>query len=153
MTSSDGYGVAAQRFVTRLQSGDFAGAAGQVSPEVPAGAMGAQRLEQIWTQLTAQLGTLSDLAAGSTVVEGAQIDLAIDDGWVIPGGGRESSGLIRRCASRDRSAVCCVSFRASFGRHIRRGAGRSDVRYARTDRVAYGAHPRARGRNAYDATG
>jgi len=31
----------------------------------------------------------------STVVEGAQIDLAIDDGWVIPGGGRESSTVER----------------------------------------------------------
>jgi uncharacterized membrane protein len=50
------------------------------------------------------------------------------DRWRQRGGcGRESTSLIRRCASRDRSPVCCVSFRASVGRHVRRGAGGRDV--------------------------
>ena len=57
-----------------------------------------------------------------------------------PRGRREPSGVVRRRAPHDRSAVRGVSFGAAVGHDVRRGAGRSDVRHAGADRVA-----RARG--------
>ena len=72
MTTDERWSIAAERFVRRLQSGEYASAAADVSPDVPAGAMSAARLAQIWTQLTAQLGTLGELAPGDVSVEGAR---------------------------------------------------------------------------------
>jgi dienelactone hydrolase len=66
----DRYSATAERFVRRLQSGDFAAASSQVSSSVPAGAMSADRLAQIWAQLTGQLGTLTALEAPRSIAEG-----------------------------------------------------------------------------------
>lgn len=59
--TDDRWTAAAERFVRRLERGAFADAAREVSPAVPAGAMSAERLGELWTQLTAQLGPLAAL--------------------------------------------------------------------------------------------
>jgi len=68
--NADRWTAAAGQFVERLQTGAYDAAANTVSPTVPAGAMSAPRLEQIWSQLTAQLGPLSALTPGSMAEQG-----------------------------------------------------------------------------------
>lgn len=72
--STDRWNAAALTFVGALRAGDFAAAAAIVSPAAPPGAMSAGRLEQLWTQLTSQLGELAELAPGeSSAEDGRQV--------------------------------------------------------------------------------
>lgn len=54
--------AAAVHFVQALVEERWSDAAARVSPAVPAGTMSAERLQQVWTQLTSRLGMLEALA-------------------------------------------------------------------------------------------
>jgi dienelactone hydrolase len=62
--TDDRWTAAATRFVRDLERGAYDDAARTVSPSVPAGAMSAERLRQLWMQLTGQLGPLAALGPG-----------------------------------------------------------------------------------------
>ncbi len=61
---TDRWNAAAIDWVNLLKDGDFETAASRVDPAVPAGAMSADRLGQIWQQVSAQLGALESLRPG-----------------------------------------------------------------------------------------
>jgi dienelactone hydrolase len=69
---------AAETFVRRLQRGAFDSAAATVSRAVPAGALNADRLRQIWTQLSTAAGTLTTLRAERVTLQDTMhvVDLA-----------------------------------------------------------------------------
>src|SRR5689334_5151924 len=60
---------AAERFLRALERGDFDAASDAVSPEVPADAMSAPRLRDLWAQLLGHLGALGDLRHDEARVE------------------------------------------------------------------------------------
>jgi len=61
---TDRWNAAAIDWIHLLRDGDFEAAASRVDPAVPAGAMSADRLGQIWQQVSAQLGALEALLPG-----------------------------------------------------------------------------------------
>lgn len=67
--TTDRWTERALTFVRALDDHDFAAAGALVSAAVPADAMSPNRLEQLWTQLTSQLGPLAQLTPGESAVE------------------------------------------------------------------------------------
>ena len=63
---------AALGFVRALDRGDWSAAAKRVSPAVANGAMSAERLQQIWAQLTGSLGALRAIGDAAESTEGAR---------------------------------------------------------------------------------
>lgn len=66
----DRWNRAALEWIRLLQDGDFGEAGARVDPEVPEGVMGPGELETLWSQVSAQLGTLSSLAPGRISEQG-----------------------------------------------------------------------------------
>lgn len=60
-TGQERWVAAAESFVRRLEAGAFDSAAAMIAPAVPAGALSAERLGELWAQLTAAAGTLEEL--------------------------------------------------------------------------------------------
>ena len=70
--------AAAALFVQALVDARWSDAAGRVAASVPAGAMSAERLQQVWTQLTGRLGALEALALQEVATQDGRqlVDLA-----------------------------------------------------------------------------
>lgn len=103
---TDRWNAAAIDWIHLLRDGDFEAAASRVDPAVPAGAMSADRLGQIWQQVSAQLGALESLQPGP-VSESAPyhvVDLA---------GGFETQALTVRVVFNDSLQVSGFFFRPS----------------------------------------
>jgi dienelactone hydrolase len=58
---ADRWTRAATDFIGQMKAGDFAAASAMVSPAVPAGTFSAEKLGEIWAQLTSQVGELAGL--------------------------------------------------------------------------------------------
>jgi len=70
LTSSDRWNRAALEWIGLLRGGAFQEASARVDPAVPEGAMSAERLEAIWSQLSTQVGTLESVGPGPVSEQG-----------------------------------------------------------------------------------
>ena len=68
--AADRWNRAALEWIELLNQGSFSEAAARVDPAVPEGAMGTEQLTDLWGQITAQLGGLRSVDAGSVVEQG-----------------------------------------------------------------------------------
>jgi len=68
--TADRWNRAALEWVALLRDGAFKDASARVDPNVPEGAMSAERLEAIWTQLSTQVGRLESVQAGIVSQQG-----------------------------------------------------------------------------------
>jgi len=68
--AADRWNRAALEWIEFLKSGAFQEAGARVDPAVPEGLMGPEELETLWSQLSAQLGTLRSLEAGRVSEQG-----------------------------------------------------------------------------------
>jgi hypothetical protein len=67
---SDRWNRAALEWIGLLKGGSFREAGARVDPAVPEGAMGPEQLETLWAQISAQLGVLQSLKAGTVSEQG-----------------------------------------------------------------------------------
>ncbi len=67
---SDRWNRAALEWIELLKGGSFQEAGARVDPAVPEGAMGPEQLGTLWAQISAQLGALQSLRAGTVSEQG-----------------------------------------------------------------------------------